>query len=270
METHHGTRDLTRQKGPHIPQDNQSNVEEWLSSNVKDAERMKNFFTGRPFSSMFAELGAGVHETCGLYFGLEQSKDLKEEQAIVPYIKLDRATSSQSHKNDDPDGFNDDTVTAIPPSSISSRANLYEQETLTSGSVTRIDGEIGLRYLGDIDTPNEADDTLEGLPEQETGDIIFASIQNPQVPTSIVEMMRRPVDAFSSTVTEEEYQNFRKQPEEFQKRSLQEFFECLAAIGPRLGKGRPTEKFCKKKWNEECDALVGRSNHCSGQASKNN
>lgn len=262
--------DLTRPKGSDIPRDNQGNVEQWLNSNVEDAERIKNFFTGRSFSSMFTELGAGVHKTCALDIGPEQHKHLEEDQAVAPHIKLNRATSSRSHKNDDPDGSNRDTATAVPPSSISSRANLHEQETSTSGSVTRIDGEIGFRYLDDIDTPNEADDTPEGLPAQEIGDIPFASMQNPQVPTSIVEMMRRPVDAFSSTVTEEGYQNFRKQPEEVQKRSLQAFFECLAVTGPRLGKGRPTEKFCKKKWNEEYDALVNCSNHCSSQASKNN
>ena len=200
--------DLTHPKSPDILRDNQGNVEQWLNSNVEDAERIKNSFTGRSFSSMFAELGAGVHETCALNIGLEQDKHLEEERAIAPHIKLNKATSSRSHENDDPDGSNEDTATAVPPSSISSCANRYEQETLTSGSVTRIDGEIGLTYLGDIDTPNETDDALEGLPAQQIGDVTFASMQNPQVPTSIIELIRKPVEAFSSTVTEEEYQNF--------------------------------------------------------------
>ena len=110
--------------------------------------------------------------------------------------------------------------------------------------------------MGEEDAPDEADDTPEELPAQQTRDIAFSSMQNPQVPSSVAEVIRKPVEEFAYTLTEEEYQNFRKQPEEVQKRHLQVFFECLAAVGPRLGKGlAPGEKYCRKKLNEEWEAL---------------
>ena len=80
-------------------------------------------------------------------------------------------------------------------------------------------------------------------------------MQVPQVPSSIVEWIRKPIEEFSNTLTEEEYQVFRKQPEEVQKGYLQVFFECLAAVALRLGKGlAPGEKDCEKRLNEELEA----------------
>ena len=46
-------------------------------------------------------------------------------------------------------------------------------------------------------------------------------------------------------------------------------FECLAAVDPCPGKGHaPGEKYCKKKLNEELEALSNLSEDCSHQASK--
>ncbi len=252
-----------------VPRDNQSNVEQWLQSNEEDAERIKNFFAERSLSSLFVELYAGVHETGASGTRLEQHNHIEDGQAVVLHIEPTGVTFSQSHENNDSDRFREDADTAIPPSSISSRVSRYEQETLTSGSVTRMDGEEGSRYLGEPDTPDEADDTPEGLPAQQISDIAFNSMQKPQVPSSFIEFLRKPVEESSYDLTEEEYQNFRKQPQEVQKRSLQVFFECLVTLGPRLGKGLPLgEKFSKKKWNEEFEALAKVSEHCSGQTSK--
>lgn len=132
-----------------------------------------------------------------------------------------------------------------------------------------MDGEVGLRYLGEEDAPDEADDPPEELPAQQIRDIAFASMQDLQVPSSIAEWIRKPIEEFSYTLTEEEYQDFRKQPEEVQKGYLQVFFECLAAVGPRPGKGlAPGEKYCRKKLNEELEALSKHSDDCSHQASK--
>ncbi|KAK0509983.1 hypothetical protein JMJ35_007377 [Cladonia borealis] len=258
--------DFPHQRSTGRLRDKQSNVEQWLETNKEDTERVKHFFTGKPMSSLLAELdaGAGLHETGASGTGLEQKTQLEDEQFIVPRIEPIGSASSQSHENSDPVDFREDTDTAIPPSSISSRANRHEEETLTSGSVTRMDGEVGLRYLIKEDAPDEADDKPEELPAQQTRDIVFSSMQNPQVPSSVAELIRKPVEKFSYTLTEEEYQNFRKQPEEVQKQHLQVFFECLAAVGPRLGKGlAPGKKYCKNKLNEELEALSSLSDQAS-------
>ena len=118
---------------------------------------------------------------------------------------------SQSHENNnDSVDFREDTATAIPPSFISSHANRHEQGTLTSGSVTKMDGEVGLRYLSEEDAPDEADDTSKELPAQQIREIAFASMQVTQVPSSIAEWIREPIEEFSYTLTEEEYQDFQK------------------------------------------------------------
>ena len=137
--------DFPHQRSTGRLRDNQSNVEQWLETNKEDTERVKHFFTGKSMSSLFAELSAGLHETGASGTELEQNNQLEDEQFIVPRIEPFGSTSSQSHENNDPVDFREDTDTAIPPSSIPSRANHHEQETLTSGSVTRIDGEAGLR-----------------------------------------------------------------------------------------------------------------------------
>ena len=52
-------------------------------------------------SSLFAKLGAGLHETGASGTELKQNHQLEDEQSVVLYIEPIGSRSSQSHENND-------------------------------------------------------------------------------------------------------------------------------------------------------------------------
>lgn len=125
----------------------------------------------------------------------------------------------------------DHTSTVTPSKRSTQNPQSYSRGTDESGTAehtSEVPSNTDGTSLPDVDRPEEEEeeeDTISDLPAQ--ADITLDHISVPQTPLNIIEQAFQFADNSDVTLTDEEYFNFKRQPFEAQRHTLNVFFKEL-------------------------------------------
>ncbi len=212
------------------------------------------------------EAGSDIETEGGQELDIETSLSLGSEERAESDVEigagqvLDIGTSlslrSEEQAERTSDRLSEDSSTQIRSASSELRSGIHHGDGSESDTEsTRLDAKTRWAFLDEsqqeVDDLNEEAAT-EGLQGPGQPELAFSSMQNPDVPPSIMEQVSIIARQRPDSLTDEEYQDFLKKPLDEQRRSLKIFFDFLESQGPWYGVKRRVSQE-KISWNFEND-----------------